>query len=87
MAKAALENAVWDAESQQLGIPLWELLGGVRKKIPCGVSLGIQSSTEKLMDVIERELAAGYQRIKLKCKPGHDVKMFEAVRHAGRILC
>lgn len=80
MAKAALENAVWDAESQQFGIPLSELLGGVRKKIPCGVSLGIQSSTEKLMDIIERELAAGYQRIKLKCKPGHDVLMFEAVR-------
>ena len=80
MAKAALENAVWDAESQQLGIPLWELLGGVRKKIPCGVSLGIQSSTEKLMDVVEKELAAGYRRIKLKCKPGHDVQMFEAVR-------
>ena len=50
------------------------------EKIPCGVSLGIQSSIEKLMDIIERELAAGYQRIKLKCKPGHDVQMFEAVR-------
>jgi O-succinylbenzoate synthase len=30
---------------------------------------------------IETELAAGYQRIKLKCKPGWDVKMLEAVRH------
>ncbi|MGH9617691.1 MAG: o-succinylbenzoate synthase [Acidobacteriaceae bacterium] len=80
MAKAALENAVWDAESQQLGMPLWELLGGVRKKIPCGVSLGIQSSIEKLLEIVEKELAAGYQRIKLKCKPGHDVQMFEAVR-------
>jgi O-succinylbenzoate synthase len=80
MAKAALENAVWDAESQQLGIPLSELLGGVRNKIPCGVSLGIQSSTEKLMDIIEMELASGYQRIKLKCKPGTDVQLFEAVR-------
>ena len=59
MAKAALENAVWDAESQQLEIPLAELLGGVRTKIPCGVSLGIQSSTEKLMDIIERELDCG----------------------------
>jgi O-succinylbenzoate synthase len=80
MAKAALENAVWDAECQQLGIPLWELLGGVRKKIPCGVSLGIQSSVEKLLELVERELAAGYQRIKLKCKPGHDTQMFDAVR-------
>ncbi|MEO6966726.1 MAG: o-succinylbenzoate synthase [Acidobacteriaceae bacterium] len=80
MAKAALENAVWDAESQQLEVPLWELLGGVRRKIPCGVSLGIQPSIEQLLDLVEMELAAGYQRIKLKCKPGYDVQMFEAVR-------
>lgn len=81
MAKAALENAVWDAESQQLGVPLWELLGGVRRKIPCGVSLGIQPSIEKLLEMVEMELAAGYRRIKLKCKPGYDVQMFEAVRN------
>ncbi len=80
MAKAALENAVWDAESQQLGIPLAELLGGVRTKIACGVSLGIQPSIEHLVELVERELATGYQRIKLKCKPGCDVGMFEAVR-------
>lgn len=80
MAKAALENAVWDGESQQLGIPLAEMLGGVRKKIVCGVSLGIQPSIGDLLSLIESELAAGYQRIKLKCKPGHDVEMFEAVR-------
>jgi O-succinylbenzoate synthase len=80
MAKAALENSVWDTESQQLDIPLAELLGGVRKKIVCGVSLGIQSSIEHLLELIETELAAGYQRIKLKCKPGCDVELFEAVR-------
>lgn len=80
MAKAALENAVWDAESQQMGIPLAELLGGVRKKIACGVSLGIQPSVEHLLDLVERELAAGYRRIKLKCKPGCDIELFEAVR-------
>ncbi len=80
MAKAALENAVWDAESQQLGIPLAELLGGVRKKIACGVSIGIQPSVEQLVELVETELAAGYQRIKLKCKPGCDVELFEAVR-------
>ena len=80
MAKATLENAVWDAESQQLGIPLAELLGGVRKTIACGVSLGIQPSVGHLLELIERELDAGYQRIKLKCKPGFDVEFFEAVR-------
>ncbi len=54
MAKAALENAVWDLEAQVERVSLSELLGGTRKTIPCGVSIGIQSSPEKLMDKIER---------------------------------
>jgi O-succinylbenzoate synthase len=80
MAKAALENAVWDIDAQQRGIPLAKLLGGTRETIPCGVSIGIQATPEKLMDTIAKELAAGYQRIKLKCKPGWDSNIFSKVR-------
>jgi O-succinylbenzoate synthase len=80
MAKATLENAIWDLEAQRQGVSLAKLLGGVRDVVPCGVSLGIQSSIPALMETIERELAAGYQRIKLKCKPGWDVEVFEKVR-------
>jgi O-succinylbenzoate synthase len=81
MAKAALENAVWDLEAQVKRVSLADLLGGTRSVIPCGVSIGIQPSPEVLMDKIETELAAGYQRIKLKCKPGWDTAIFEAVRN------
>ena len=80
MAKAALENAVWDLEAQARRMSLAELLGGVREVIPCGVSIGLQPSIEQLLDKIDMELAAGYQRIKLKCKPGLDTVLFEAVR-------
>ena len=80
MAKAALENAVWDLEAQREGISLSQLIGGVRESISCGVSLGIQASIPELLAIVERELAAGYQRIKLKCKPGWDVEVFERVR-------
>jgi O-succinylbenzoate synthase len=80
MAKAALENAIWDLESQMEGMPLGKLLGGTREVIPCGVSIGIQPSPEQLIDKIATELDAGYQRIKLKCKPGWDVTIFEEVR-------
>jgi o-succinylbenzoate synthase len=80
MAKATLENAIWDLEAQRKGISLSQLLGGVRETIPCGVSIGIQSSIPELLDVIGREVSAGYQRIKLKCKPGWDVEVFERVR-------
>jgi o-succinylbenzoate synthase len=81
MAKASLENAIWDVEAQREGVSLSRLLGGVREKIPCGVSLGIQKSISELTDIIEKELAVGYQRIKLKCKPGWDVEVFEKVRN------
>lgn len=80
MAKATLENAIWDLEAQREGVSLSQLLGGVRETIPCGVSIGIQSSIPELLGIIEKELAAGYQRIKLKCKPGWDVEVFERVR-------
>jgi len=80
MAKAAVENAVWDLEAQVEGVPLSKLLGGTRQEIPCGVSIGIQPTLEQLMDKIAVELEAGYQRIKLKCKPGWDTHVFESVR-------
>jgi O-succinylbenzoate synthase len=81
MAKATLENAIWDLEAQREAVSLSRLLGGVRDSIACGVSLGIQSSIPELLGIIEKELAAGYQRIKLKCKPGWDVEVFERVRN------
>jgi O-succinylbenzoate synthase len=80
MAKAALENAVWDAEARQKKQPLWQLLGGTRRQIPCGVSIGIQDSVEQLLDKIETELAAGYRRIKVKVKPGWDLNVLERIR-------
>jgi O-succinylbenzoate synthase len=81
MAKAALENAVWDLEAQMKRIPLASLLGGTRETIDCGVSIGIQPTLEQLLAEVEKEVNAGYQRIKLKCKPGWDVHVFEAVRN------
>jgi o-succinylbenzoate synthase len=80
MAKAALENAVWQLEAIQKQQPLWKLLGGTRREIPCGVSIGIQDSVEQLLEKIERELAAGYRRIKVKVKPGWDVPVLERIR-------
>jgi len=80
MAKAAIENAVWDAEARQKQQPLWKLLGGTRKEIPCGVSIGIQDSVEQLLDKIQVELAAGYRRIKVKVKPGWDLRILERIR-------
>jgi len=80
MAKGGLENAIWDAAAVQKKTPLWKLLGGIRREIPCGVSIGIQDSVEQLLEKIETELAAGYRRIKVKVKPGWDVNVLERIR-------
>jgi O-succinylbenzoate synthase len=81
MARGGLEAAVWDLEARLNGKPLWEHIGGgARKEIPCGVSIGIQDSVDQLLRKIETELAAGYQRIKMKIKPGWDVDVVRRVR-------
>jgi len=80
MAKAAMENALWEMEAWEKKMPLWKLLGGSREEISCGVSIGIQDSPEQLEEKVATELAAGYQRIKLKCKPGWDLTIFERIR-------
>jgi len=87
MAKASLENAVWEAEALQKKVPMWKLIGGTRTEIDCGVSIGIQDTVDQLLGKIETELSAGYQRIKVKCKPGWDVDVFRRIReHWPKIL-
>jgi o-succinylbenzoate synthase len=80
MAKAAIENALWDAEAIQKQQPLWKLLGGTTREIQCGVSIGIQDSVEQLLAKVDLELAAGYRRIKVKVKPGWDLNVLERIR-------
>jgi O-succinylbenzoate synthase len=83
MARGGLEVAIWDLEARLAGVPLWKQIGGgARREIPCGVSIGIQDSVEQLIDKIGRELADGYQRIKMKIKPGWDVEVIRKVREA-----
>jgi O-succinylbenzoate synthase len=80
MAKGGLEVAVWDLEARLAGVPLWQHLGGTQSEIKCGVSIGLQESTEALLAKVSRELESGYQRIKIKIKPGRDIQLVEAVR-------
>jgi O-succinylbenzoate synthase len=80
MAKAGLEIAIWDAEAKLKNMPLAKLLGGTRAEIPCGVSIGIQPTTAGLIAKVEEALAAGYQRIKIKIKPGYDLEPVRALR-------
>jgi len=80
MAKAGVENAIWDLEAQLKGVSLAKLIGGTLTEIACGVSLGIRENPQALLKKVEEELGSGYQRIKLKIKPGKDLEYVAAVR-------
>jgi o-succinylbenzoate synthase len=80
MAKSGVENALWDAEAQIKGVSLSKLLGGTLDEIACGVSLGIRENPQALVNRVDEELRSGYQRIKLKIKPGKDFEYVAAVR-------
>ncbi len=80
MAKAALETALWDLEARQRGVPLAKYVGGIRDEIPCGVSIGIQDTIDELMQLVRREVSAGYRRIKIKIKPGWELEPLRAIR-------
>jgi o-succinylbenzoate synthase len=80
MAKAALEMAVWELAARREGAPLWRGLGGHGGTIVTGVSVGLQKDTATLMEKVEAEVAAGYRRLKIKIKPGHDRELVAAIR-------
>jgi len=80
MAIGAVETAIWDLEAKLLDKPLWRHLGGTRDEISCGVSIGLQNSPEILLEKVADEIESGYQRIKIKIKPGQDVELVKAVR-------
>lgn len=81
MARGGVEAACWDLEARRKNEPLWKTIGGVaHREIACGVSIGIQDSVDQLLQKIDTEVTAGYQRIKIKIAPGWDVDVIREVR-------
>jgi len=82
MAIGGLETAFWDLQAKAAGLPLWQLLGGVRTQIAVGASIGIQKSVADTVGAAKRHADEGYKRLKFKIKPGWDVEPLTAVRKA-----
>jgi o-succinylbenzoate synthase len=81
-AKAGLDMACWNLWAAARGVPLAEALGGVHRRVGAGVSLGVEATTAALVEQVQRQVEAGYQRVKLKIMPGWDVAPVYAVREA-----
>jgi O-succinylbenzoate synthase len=82
LARAGLELALWDLAAQEEGKSLASLLGGVLQRVPVGVSIGLQQDPQTLVAAVEQYLEQGYQRVKIKIKPGRDRSEVKAVRSA-----
>lgn len=82
MAKAAVEVAIWDLYAKRTDQSLSQALGGVIEKIEVGISIGIQTTTEKLLEVVGNYIQEGYKRIKVKIKPGYDIEVIQKLREA-----
>jgi len=82
MAKSGLEMAVWDLQGKLENHSLREMLGGERDCVDVGVSVGIQPNPEVLVNTVADYLEQGYQRVKIKIKPGRDITDAQAVRRA-----
>jgi O-succinylbenzoate synthase len=82
MAKAAVEMGLWALDAERKGIPLAGRLGGTRRCVEVGVSLGIQASAAALVERAARAVQDGYRKVKLKIEPGSDVEFVRAVRAA-----
>jgi O-succinylbenzoate synthase len=81
MAKASLEMAAWDILGKSQNKSLSELFGGMKKSVEVGVSVGIQLSSEALVERVVRYIDDGYRRIKIKIKPGRDFLDLKAIRN------
>lgn len=79
-AKTGIESAIWMAFSLQENRSLKDLLGGTRKKIGVGESIGIKDNIEETLNEVSLRLKQGFQRIKIKIKPGWDIQIVKAIR-------
>ncbi|MFB1049678.1 o-succinylbenzoate synthase [Paraliobacillus sp. JSM ZJ581] len=86
MAKAAIEGAVWDLYAKRLGQPLYQVIGGEKPIVDVGVSIGLKSTDQELLETIEEKLAQGYQRVKLKVKKGEELRLLDKVKTAFPFL-
>jgi O-succinylbenzoate synthase len=80
--KAGVETAFWDLAAQRLNKPLHEMLGGTRTQVESGLAVGLYDDLSDMLRTVERYLADGYRRVKLKIEPGRDIEVVKAARNA-----
>jgi L-alanine-DL-glutamate epimerase-like enolase superfamily enzyme len=87
LAVSGIDMALWDIRGKAAGMPLYQLLGGTRRRIPAyagGIALGYQPK-ESLADEARGYVDAGYKALKLRL--GDTARLdIERVRHVRGVL-
>ncbi len=84
---SAPEVAAWDLVARSAELPLWMLLGGCRKQVPCyDTNSGwLGYPLDELIDNVKRSVDQGFRGVKVKIGSvdfGDDLRRLEAVRRA-----
>ena len=82
MARAAIEMGGWALWAVRRERSLSRTIGGTRRSIGTGISLGIQTTPSVLVDKTRAALSAGYRKLKIKIRPGADIEFIGAVCEA-----
>jgi L-alanine-DL-glutamate epimerase-like enolase superfamily enzyme len=88
LAQSALDIALWDLKARRANLPLWRLLGGFDRRVPCYAGgIDLELSVEGLLKQTDDNLARGFHAIKMKVgRPSlaADVARVKAMRdHLG----
>ncbi|HEX7892457.1 MAG TPA: mandelate racemase/muconate lactonizing enzyme family protein [Ramlibacter sp.] len=87
LALSGIDMALWDIRGKAAGMPLYELLGGTRRRMPAyagGISLGYQPK-ESLADEAQSYVERGYKAIKLRFGDSAAVDIERAL-HVRKVL-
>jgi o-succinylbenzoate synthase len=79
MAKASLENAIWDLTAKKQNKSLANFLGSVRNEIEVGVVVGL-AEIKEMLERIHAYVEEGYNRVKVKISPDRDYELLKEIR-------
>lgn len=81
-AKAAVECALWDLRARRAGQPLCRELGGSIRPVSVGATAGIEPTLAEFLERIRDVQEKGFQRVRVKIKPGWDVEPLREIHAA-----
>ncbi|MFK7907749.1 MAG: o-succinylbenzoate synthase [Chitinophagales bacterium] len=78
--KSAVEAAAYSVVQQETNQSLFDVLPTKPlSKIPSGISMGIYQDKGEMKEAVEKNIAAGYRRLKFKISPNANTEFFDAV--------